>query len=114
MRSRKTEDVEYDPVSLNDLEIHAEGNDNLERHEVSKIEDRVQCQKCLRYSRPGESSCGCGRMLQGIMDEVMKQAEQGIQSIHHVRCWHSRFSIEEYPKGADAMENLKNRKNSNE
>ena len=46
----KTEKVEYYPVSHQDSEMHAEQNGNLERHEVSKIEHCVQCQKCSRYS----------------------------------------------------------------
>ena len=73
---KKTQNVEHYPVSFTDSESHAEQNGNLERHEVSKIEDRVQCRRCLRYQRPGETFCGCGRMLQGITDEVKKQAEQ--------------------------------------
>ena len=39
----------------------------------------------VRDQRPGETCCGCGRMLQGITEEVNKQAEQRISSqIHHV------------------------------
>ena len=44
-----TENIEDSLASHQDSEIHAEQNGNLERHEVSKIEDRVQCPKCLRY-----------------------------------------------------------------
>ena len=33
---------------------------NLKRHEDSRIEDRVQCPKCLRYQRPGETFSSCG------------------------------------------------------
>ena len=77
---KKTEHVEYYPVSHDVSEVHAKQNGNLERHEVSKIEDRVQCQRCQRYQRPGETFCGCGRMLQGITEEVKKQAEQRISS----------------------------------
>ena len=36
--------VNYHFVSHRVSEIHAEQNGNLERHEVSQIEDRVQCQ----------------------------------------------------------------------
>ena len=72
--------VDYYPVSHQDSETHAGQNGNLERHEVSKIEDRVQCQICLRYQRPGETYCGCGRMLLGITDEVKTQAEQRLSS----------------------------------
>ena len=72
----------------------------LERHEISKIEDRVQCQRCLRYHRPGKVFCGYGLMLHGITKEVKKQAEQRIGSryimyvptIHDV-AW-------EYPNGS--------------
>ena len=50
-------------------------------------------------------------MLQGITDEVKKQAAQRISSrIHDIRPWHARFNFEEKPWGADALENLKNRK----
>ena len=38
---KKTETVEYCLVSHHDSEIHAAENGNLERHEASKIEDRV-------------------------------------------------------------------------
>ena len=77
---KKTEQVEYYLVSHHDLGIHAEQNDNLERHETSKIEDRVQSLKHLRYRRPGEQHCGCGRVLHGITEEVKKQAEQRVSS----------------------------------
>ena len=33
--------VGYNPVSHRDSEMHAEQNGNLERHLVSKLEDRV-------------------------------------------------------------------------
>ena len=39
--------VDYYPVSHQDSEFHAEQNGNLQRHEVSMIEDRVQCQICF-------------------------------------------------------------------
>ena len=45
----KTQQVEYCPVSHQDSEIHTGQNGKTERHEVSKIEDSVQCQKCSRY-----------------------------------------------------------------
>ena len=44
------------------------------------IEDRVQCQICLGYHRPGEACSICGHMLQRITEEVKKQAEQRIRS----------------------------------
>ena len=82
--------TEYYPVSHQDSVIHAEQNDKLERHEVSKIEDRVQCQKCSRYRDQAKHFCGCGRMLKGITKEVKKQAEQRISSrfIMYVRGIH--------------------------
>ena len=82
LRTEKTEPVGYYPVSHNDSEIHAEQNGNLERHEISKVEGRVQCQRCQRNQRPGGTLCGCSRMLQGIAEEVMMQAEQRISSRH--------------------------------
>ena len=38
------------------------------------------CLRCLRYWRPGETFCGCGRVVQGITEEVKKQGEQRISS----------------------------------
>ena len=40
--AQKTGNVEYCLVSHDDSEIHAKQHGNLERHEVSKIENRVQ------------------------------------------------------------------------
>ena len=45
---KNTETVEYYPMSQHDSEFHAFQNGNLERHEVSEIEDRVQCRRCSR------------------------------------------------------------------
>ena len=50
----------------------------LERHEVLKIEDRVQCRMCFAHQRQGETCCIGGIILQGITEEVKKQAEQRI------------------------------------
>ena len=36
--------------------------------------------KCPSYSRAGDTYCGCGRMVQGITDEVGNQTEQRIGS----------------------------------
>ena len=44
----------------------AEQNGDLERHEVSKIEDHVQCQMCSRNPIFCKTVCGCGRVLHGI------------------------------------------------
>ena len=77
---KKTEHVEYYLVSYQDSQIHAEQSGNLERQEVSKIEDLVQCPKCFWYERRGETCCGCGRTLQGITEEVKNQEEQRINS----------------------------------
>ena len=52
-----TEDETAENISCGS-ETHAEQNGNLERHEVSKIEDRVQCPNCSRYLRFGETICG--------------------------------------------------------
>ena len=49
--------IDYYPVAHRDSEINAQQNGNLELHEVSKIEDRVQCQIFLRYQRPGKTCC---------------------------------------------------------
>ena len=56
---QKTENVEYDGVSHNDSEIQA----NLERHKDSKIEDRVRCRRCLKYSTTSEAFRISGRMF---------------------------------------------------
>ena len=77
--SRKSENVECYLVSYYGPEIHAEQSGNLERREVSKIEDRVPCQRCPRKG-PGETFCGCGSLLQGITKKVDKQTEQRISS----------------------------------
>ena len=109
---QKTGNVEYHPVSLDGSEIHAARNGNLERHEVFKIVDRVQCRNWLRHSRPRETYCGCGRMLQGITDEVWKQAEQRISSrfiVYALGFYDLAFTV---PRRTDAMGNLQNRPNS--
>ena len=59
---QKTATVEYFFGSHNDLEIRAEHNGNLERPEVSKIEDGVCCQRRCKYQRSCATIC-CGRML---------------------------------------------------
>ena len=54
----KNEKVENYLVSHQDSEIHAEQNGSLERHEASKIEDRVSCPKCLGHSEQSETCVG--------------------------------------------------------
>ena len=68
------------PWSHRHSESHALQNGNLERHEVSKIEDRVHCQICFKYLKASETFCTCARMLQGVTEEVKKQAEQRVNS----------------------------------
>ena len=93
--------VVYNPVSHQDSANHAEQDGNLKRHEVSKIEDRVQCQKCLRYQRPGETFCTlCSHDTMHYRRGHEASRATNLQSIHHVRPWHSRFSTEEHPKGS--------------
>ena len=53
-------------------ENHAPQNGKLGRDEIPKIQDRVQCRTCFKYQRPGETLGTCGRMLQGITEEVKK------------------------------------------
>ena len=53
--AEKSEQVDYYLVSHRDVEIHAAQIGNLEWHEVSKIEDRVQCHICFQYRRPGQT-----------------------------------------------------------
>ena len=77
---KKKKHVDHYPVSRYDSEIHAEQSGNLERHEVSTIDDRVRCRRCPRYQGPSQSVCDSGRMLQGITEEVKKQAEERISS----------------------------------
>ena len=72
--------VDYYPVSHQDSENHAVLNSNLERHDVLKIEDRVQCHTCFKNQRPGHTCCTCGSFLPGITAEVKRQAEQRINS----------------------------------
>ena len=76
---KKTEHVEYFLLANDDSETHVGTNANLE-HEVSKARCRVQCRRCLRSSRQGETYCGCDRMLQDLTDVVQKQAERRIRS----------------------------------
>ena len=69
---------------------------------------RIVCNaKKRRYSRPGETFCCCGRMLQGITDEVKKQAEQRIS---RYIMWVSGIHdlVLKILTGSDAMDNLKN------
>ena len=106
----KTGHVEYYPGAHDDSEIHAEQNGNLERHEISKIEDRVRCRRFLRYSRPSETFSRCGRMLQGTTDQVEKQAEQRISS-RCIKYVPGHDSAKKKTQRADAMGNLKNREN---
>ena len=77
---KNAEKVDYYTVPQRDAENHALQNGNLERHEVLKIEDRVQCHTGFRYQRPGETFRTCRSILQGITAEVKKQAEQRINS----------------------------------
>ena len=53
----------YNLVSHRDSQNHAGINGNVERHDVSQIEDRVQFTICLKYKRQGETCCTSGRML---------------------------------------------------
>ena len=91
-------------MSLDGSEIRGARNGSLERLEVLKTEDRVHCRECLRHSRPSESYDSCGRMLQGITDEVWKEAKQRISS--------RLIMYVPVPKGADAVGYLQNRPNS--
>ena len=95
---KKTEHVEYYPVSHNDSEIHAEQNGNLKRHEISKIEGRVQCRRCLRYSRPGETFLRLWTYVASTTDEIKKQADQRISSRFIMYVLHD-FAMEKKPKG---------------
>ena len=61
-------------------------------------------QKCLRYSRPVETCCDCGRMLQDITEVVKKQAEQRINSRYMMYVLRIH----------DALKNRQHRKNSKE
>ena len=65
-----TEKDDYYFVSHRDSETHALQNRHLERHEVSTLEDRVPCQICFKYQRPGETGA----------EEVKEQAGQRINS----------------------------------
>ena len=51
-----------------------------------KIEDRVRCQTCFKYQRPGETFCTCGsnstRHYRGSYEAGWATNQQ---SIHHVR-----------------------------
>ena len=84
--------IDYYTVPQRDSENHAMQNGNLDRHEVLKIEDRVQCHTGFRYQRP-DSTRNYRRS-----QEAGRGTHQ--QSIHHVRPWNSQISIEEYSEGS--------------
>ena len=46
--TEESRNIDCCPVSYRDSETHAPQNGNLERHEVFKIDDRVQCQICFK------------------------------------------------------------------
>ena len=87
-------------------ENHALQNRNLERYEVLKIEDRVQCLTCFKYQRPGETFCTSGSILQGITAKVKKQAKQRTNSrfIMYVLGVH-KLALKKF-KWVDVMETL--------
>ena len=94
-----TEMVDYCTVPYEDSENHAPQNGHSERHEFFK--DRVLCQICFKYQRPGETFCTCGSILRGITEEVKKQAEQRINSqFIMVRSGSSQIRFEEHGKGS--------------
>ena len=86
----KTEHVEYYPVSRHDSEIHAEQNGNMERHEVSKIEDRGAMPMVPRILWTKRN---ISRLWSYVTGHHRRGQEAGRvtnqQSIHHVRPWHS-------------------------
>ena len=72
-----------------------------------KIEDRVRCQTCFKYQRPGETLCILWKHSTRhyrVSYEAGRATNQ--QSIHHVRPWSSQFGIEEYSKDSTVIENL--------
>ena len=55
----------------------------------SKIQDRVRCQRCIRYHRRVETFCGCGRMLTGHHRRCQEAGKAtNHQSIHRVHSGH--------------------------
>ena len=42
----------------------------LEKHEIVKSEERIQCQSCHEYGKPGRTSCTCGKFLPGLSPGV--------------------------------------------
>ena len=83
--------------------------------EVSKIEDRVQCQICsLKYERPGGTFfvlvVACSKVSRKSSQQASRAKNQ--QSVHHVRPWHPRSSIEKKLKDVDVMETLQKHKKS--
>ena len=86
------EQVDYSPVSQGESENNALRHSNMERHEVLKIEDRVQChiaklRRDILYSWKHSSWHEAGRAT----DQ---------QSIHHVIPWSSQISFGEYSNGS--------------
>ena len=98
---RNAEKVDYDPVSHRDSETHAPQNGNLERHEV--VKDRTSCSmsNMFQVSKTRRNilylwKYAIRHHLGG--QEAGRTTDQ--RSIHHVRPWNSRCSIEEYSKGS--------------
>ena len=62
------------------------------------LRSRIVCN--AENSTPGETFCGCGRMLQGLTNEVQNQAEQRVSSrfIMHVPVIHG-LALKNTPKG---------------
>ena len=98
-----------DPMSHNDSEIHAARRGNLERPEVSKSEDRLRCRRCLSYSRDQAKKFAA-------VVATRSGRKQSNESAVDSSCTSLVLMIQHWkmPKEADAMEHLKNRKNSKE
>ena len=78
---RRMKIVDQYLVPHRNSENHAPQKGNLWNDmKFCKIEDRVRCQTCFKYQRPGETFCTCGSFLQGTTEGVTKQAEQRINS----------------------------------
>ena len=68
-----TEDIHLSHSEIQKFMLDKNGN--LERHEFFKDRGSSSVPNMLQCQRPGETFDTCGSVLQGITEEVEKQAE---------------------------------------
>ena len=94
---KDTEKVDYYLVPQRDSANHVPQNGNSERHDVFKIEDRVQCHTCSKYSKTRREMLYLWKYaIKHYRGRQEASRATNQQSIHHVGPWNSQVSIEEY------------------